>query len=153
MALPLARPSRGRHDPMNPRKSNTLLIVMILYALYTLVPLVWLLFSSTKTQAGLFSSFGLWFADDFAFMLPELFPTNVRYTGSAIAYNVSSILGAAVAPLIALWLWSLGDGAPWLVGLYLSAMGVLTFIALLLSPETKDHDYDDDLGVAAAVEL
>ncbi len=66
-------------------------------------------------------------------LLPELFPTNVRYTGSAIAYNVSSILGAAVAPLIALWLWSLGDGAPWLVGLYLSAMGVLTFIALLLS--------------------
>lgn len=68
MALPLARPSRRRHDPMNPRKSDTLLIVMILYALYTLVPLVWLLFSSTKTQAGLFSSFGLWFADDFAFI-------------------------------------------------------------------------------------
>jgi hypothetical protein len=32
-------------------------------------------------------------------------------------------------------------------------MGVLTFIALILSPETKDSDYDDDLGVAAAVEL
>ena len=28
-------------------------------------------------------------------LLPELFPTNVRYTGSAIAYNVASILGAA----------------------------------------------------------
>ena len=86
-------------------------------------------------------------------LLPELFPTNVRYTGSAISYNVSSILGAAVAPLIALWLWELGDGAPWLVGLYLSAMGVLTFIALLLSKETKDNDYEEDLGVAAAVEL
>ncbi len=34
-------------------------------------------------------------------VLPELFPTNVRYTGSGIAYNVSSILGAAVAPFIA----------------------------------------------------
>lgn len=86
-------------------------------------------------------------------LLPELFPTNVRYTGSAISYNVSSILGAAVAPLIALWLWELGDGAPWLVGLYLSSMGVLTFIALLLSKETKDNDYESDLGVAAAVEL
>jgi hypothetical protein len=32
-------------------------------------------------------------------------------------------------------------------------MGALTFIALLLSPETKDHAYEDDLGVAAAVEL
>ncbi|MDR6866245.1 metabolite-proton symporter [Microbacterium resistens] len=79
-------------------------------------------------------------------LLPELFPTNVRYSGSAIAYNVSSILGAAVAPLIAVELWRIGGGAPWLVGLYLSAMAVLTFIALLLTPETKDHDYDDDLG-------
>ncbi|MBT2475493.1 carbohydrate ABC transporter permease, partial [Microbacterium sp. ISL-103] len=52
---------------MNPRKSKILLIVMVAYALYTLVPLVWLLFSSTKTQSGLFSSFGLWFSDDFAF--------------------------------------------------------------------------------------
>jgi hypothetical protein len=32
-------------------------------------------------------------------------------------------------------------------------MGVLTFIALLLSKETKDNDYEEDLGVAAAVEL
>ena len=82
-------------------------------------------------------------------LLPELFPTNVRYSGSAIAYNVSSILGAAVAPLIAVELWRMGDGSPWLVGVYLSAMAVLTFIALWLSPETKDHDYESDLGVAA----
>ncbi len=82
-------------------------------------------------------------------LLPELFPTNVRYSGSAISYNVSSILGAAVAPLIAVWLWQAGGGAPWLVGLYLSSMGVLTFIALVLSKETKDVDYEDDLGVAA----
>ncbi len=31
-------------------------------------------------------------------VLPELFPTNTRYTGSAISYNVSSILGAAPLP-------------------------------------------------------
>ncbi|GAB3600428.1 MFS transporter [Microbacterium tumbae] len=82
-------------------------------------------------------------------LLPELFPTNVRYSGSAISYNVSSILGAAVAPFIAVALWAAVDGQPWLVGVYLSAMGVLTFIALILTPETKDHAYEDDLGVAA----
>lgn len=76
-------------------------------------------------------------------LLPELFPTNVRYTGSAIAYNVSSILGAAVAPLIALKLWQSADGSPWMVGMYLSIMGVLTLIALILSKETKDVDIDD----------
>jgi len=82
-------------------------------------------------------------------LLPELFPTNVRYTGSAVAYNVSSILGAAVAPLIAVWLWQLADGSPVLVGIYLSAMAVLTLIALILIPETKDHAYEDDLGAPA----
>ena len=79
-------------------------------------------------------------------LLPELFPTNVRYTGSAIAYNVSSILGAAVAPLIALELWKATGGSPWLVGLYLSVMGVLTLIALILSKETKDVDYEGKLS-------
>jgi MFS family permease len=71
-------------------------------------------------------------------LLPELFPANVRYTGSGISYNVSSILGAAVAPFIAVALWSAGGGSPFLVGIYLSAMAVLTLIALLLGKETKD---------------
>lgn len=44
-------------------------------------------------------------------LLPELFPTSVRYTGSGISYNVSSILGAAVAPFIAVALWEAGDGS------------------------------------------
>ena len=73
-------------------------------------------------------------------LLPELFPTNVRYTGSAFAYNVSSILGAALAPIIAVWLWSSADGSPVLVGLYLSASAVLTLVALLLGKETKNVD-------------
>jgi MFS family permease len=86
-------------------------------------------------------------------VLPELFPTNVRYSGSAISYNVSSILGAALAPIVAVWLWASADGSPVLVGVYLSAMAVLTFIALLLAPETKDVDYDADLGVGATGSL
>ena len=75
-------------------------------------------------------------------LLPELFPANVRYTGSGISYNVASILGAAVAPFIAVALWSAGGGSPVLVGAYLSAMAVLTLIALLIGKETKDVDID-----------
>ncbi|WP_404431669.1 MHS family MFS transporter [Microbacterium lacus] len=86
-------------------------------------------------------------------VLPELFPTNVRYTGSAISYNVSSILGAALAPLVAVALWAAAGGSPWLVGAYLSAMGVLTLVALWLAPETKDVDYDDDLGLGETASL
>ena len=52
-------------------------------------------------------------------LLPELFPTNVRRTGSGISCNVSSILGAAVAPFIAVALWTAGGGSPFRVGVYL----------------------------------
>jgi multiple sugar transport system permease protein len=43
------------------RGSVTLTVLTALMAAYTLIPLAWLLINSTKTQAGLFSSFGLWF--------------------------------------------------------------------------------------------
>ncbi|MFD5450654.1 MFS transporter [Streptomyces sp. NPDC003470] len=82
-------------------------------------------------------------------LLPELFPTSVRYTGSGISYNVSSILGAAVAPFIAVALWETGDGSPWLVGVYLSVMAVLTLTALLICKETKDVSLEDGETAAA----
>ncbi|MBT8160012.1 MULTISPECIES: MFS transporter [Arthrobacter] len=79
-------------------------------------------------------------------LLPELFPTNVRYTGSAVSYNLSSILGAAVAPFIAVWLWEAAKGSTVLVGIYLSAMAVLTLVALFLTKETKDADYANNVA-------
>jgi metabolite-proton symporter len=73
-------------------------------------------------------------------VLPELFPTNVRYTGSGISYNVASILGAALTPFVAVWLTrNYGVGS---VGIYLSALGVLTFIALCISKETRHTKLD-----------
>ncbi|HEY0216588.1 MAG TPA: MFS transporter [Cellulomonas sp.] len=102
-----------------------------------------LVFTGALTQAFLVIGFMLMGATfgPMGAILPELFPTNVRYTGSAIAYNVSSILGAALAPIVALALWSVADGRTWLVGLYLSGAAVLTLVALILSQETKDQDY------------
>lgn len=35
----------------------------------------------------------------------------MRYTGSAIGYNLASILGAALAPIIAVTLWQAAPGA------------------------------------------
>ncbi|TDT78891.1 MULTISPECIES: MFS transporter [unclassified Arthrobacter] len=92
-----------------------------------------------------FSLMGLTFGPMGA-LLPELFPTNVRYTGSAISYNFSSILGAAVAPFIAVALWEAAKGSPVLVGLYLTSMAVLTLIALFLTRETRDLDYENNVA-------
>jgi metabolite-proton symporter len=77
-------------------------------------------------------------------VLPELFPTNVRYTGSGISYNVASILGAAVAPFIAAWLVA-NYGVAY-VGVYLSLAAAVTFVALLVMKETSSSSLD---GVAA----
>ncbi|MBG0639971.1 MHS family MFS transporter [Enterobacter asburiae] len=68
-------------------------------------------------------------------LLPELFPTEVRYTGASFSYNVASILGASVAPYIATWLQA--NYGLFYVGVYLAAMAALTLIALLLMHETK----------------
>jgi len=70
-------------------------------------------------------------------LLPELFPTEVRYTGASFAYNMSSILGASVAPYIATWLQA--NYGLFYVGVYLAAMATLTLIALLMTKETRDQ--------------
>ena len=88
-----------------------------------------------------FSLMGITFGPMGAF-LPELFPANVRYTGSGISYNVSSILGAAMAPFVAVALWTYGGGSPFWVGVYLSAMAVITLVALVIGSDTKDVDIE-----------
>lgn len=54
------------HRPGRPRRSKLLTVLTSLVVLYTVVPLIWLVINATKTQSGLASSNGLWFADDFA---------------------------------------------------------------------------------------
>lgn len=49
-----------------PQRSWVLTASMCLVLAYVLLPLVWLVISSTKTQESLFSSFGLWFDQPFA---------------------------------------------------------------------------------------
>ena len=73
-------------------------------------------------------------------LLPELFPTNVRYTGAGLSFNAAGILGGAVAPFIATWL-ATEYGVGW-VGLYLVVAAILTFVALLVMRETKDISLD-----------
>jgi MFS family permease len=41
-------------------------------------------------------------------LLPELFPTRVRYTGASAAYNLGGIVGASAAPFFATKLVSMG---------------------------------------------
>ncbi|MFC7431290.1 MULTISPECIES: carbohydrate ABC transporter permease [unclassified Agrococcus] len=59
---------RSRRAVGGPRKRRSLLLTigMGIVVVYTLLPLVWLVINATKTQADLFSTFGLWFGGEFA---------------------------------------------------------------------------------------
>jgi metabolite-proton symporter len=69
--------------------------------------------------------------------LASLFPTAVRYTGSSLAFNFAGILGASFAPYIASRLAA--DHGVSFVGLYLSAAGLVTLIALVLIGSSARH--------------
>ncbi|PMS19067.1 MFS transporter [Trinickia dabaoshanensis] len=69
-------------------------------------------------------------------LLPELFPTAVRYTGAGVSYNLGGILGASVAPYIAQMLAARG-GLAW-VGGYVSVAATVSLIAVLAMRETRD---------------
>ena len=69
-------------------------------------------------------------------VLAELFPAQVRYTGSSLAYNLAGIFGASLAPYAAQWL-AARHGLQ-AVGYYLAAAAALSFTGLLVSSETKD---------------
>jgi len=70
-------------------------------------------------------------------LLPELFPTPVRYSGAGAAYNLGGILGASFAPYIAQRLVAQG-GLSW-VGGYISVAAVISLLAVMLMRETH-HD-------------
>jgi len=68
-------------------------------------------------------------------VLSELFPTEVRYTGSSLTFNLAGIFGASLAPYIATWL-ARTHGLRY-VGYYLSAAALLTLAGLFSTRETK----------------
>lgn len=68
-------------------------------------------------------------------LLPELFPTSVRYTGAGVAYNLGGILGASVAPYIAQVLAARG-GLSW-VGMYVSIAAAVSLVGVLCMRETR----------------
>ena len=73
-----------------------------------------------------------------AALLPELFPTEVRYSGASLAYNIASIIGATIAAMISLKINALYGLIG--VGIYLAINAFLTLLALLASKETKNVD-------------
>lgn len=65
------------------RHSPAMFIFMLLLALYSLIPLLWLVINATKNQSDVMSTFGLWFGHDFN--LVENIKETFTYKGGMFA--------------------------------------------------------------------
>lgn len=93
----------GRRRP----RSIVLTIVMVLFTIYSVVPLVWLIVNATKTQPDLFSSFGLWFGKDFT-LFQNIADTLtyrdgifLKWLGNTLLYVVVGAGGATLLATVA----------------------------------------------------
>ncbi|WP_413730292.1 MFS transporter [Sodalis sp. RH22] len=59
----------------------------------------------------------------------EQFPIEVRYSGVSIGYQVGTLISGGLTPFIATYLFSVGDGSPWLISAYISFYALLSLIA------------------------
>ncbi|MFK4070788.1 carbohydrate ABC transporter permease [Streptomyces sp. NPDC029674] len=107
MASPAPRlRSRRPHSVARPRRSVLLTALTGLVVVYSLLPLVWLVISATKTQKGLASSFGLWFGGDFALWdnITETFTYDdgvfTRWLLNTLLYVVAGAGGATVLAVL-----------------------------------------------------
>jgi MHS family proline/betaine transporter-like MFS transporter len=75
-----------------------------------------------------------------AVLLCEVFPTKVRYTASAVTYNVAYAIFGGTAPFVATWLIAVTDNrlAP---ALYITIVAGIAFVVALLTPETAGRPF------------
>lgn len=67
-----------------------------------------------------------------AILFSNQFPPEIRYSGISIGVQVSGAIGGGLAPLIATWLLSVGNGNPIYVVLYLVTLAVIAGISAWL---------------------
>ncbi|QGZ66182.1 MFS transporter [Paraburkholderia acidisoli] len=70
----------------------------------------------------------------------EVFPTNVRYSASALAFTGASLFAGGPIPVVATWLIKLGNGSPWGLVALCGALNLLSFAMIAIGPETAGID-------------
>lgn len=82
-----------------------------------------------------------------ASIIAESFPTNLRYTGAGLGYQLSSIIAGGPAALIATWLiHQFGTG--YAVSVYILVSAVITLVALKFLKDRSRSDITDDATYA-----
>ncbi|MET7994997.1 MFS transporter [Amycolatopsis sp. NPDC005232] len=71
--------------------------------------------------------------------ISQIFPTAVRVTAGALAYNVAQAVFGGTGPIIGVWLNDV-TGGPYGLGVYLAVLGLVTAIVAFRARRTFDHD-------------
>ena len=82
----------------------------------------------------------------------EAFPTNVRYSGSALSYTAANLLAGATLPALAVWLLRTFDGSPWSIVGIVAMWNLISLTMILIGPETRGNSLNttDSVQLLAA---
>lgn len=103
--------------------------------------------STDITTAAIFLSSALFIMGilwtPLAAFLPEIFPTNVRYTGAAISFSFGGILGGSLTPYAAAsMVRDFGTMGTTYIGWFLMLSCGLSMLAVMLLPETHKQELE-----------
>jgi MHS family shikimate/dehydroshikimate transporter-like MFS transporter len=70
-------------------------------------------------------------------IIPELFATNVRFSGASLGKQMGTLVGGGLAPMVATALLAWSGGAFWSVDVYFIAIGAIALGALWFARETS----------------
>jgi MHS family shikimate/dehydroshikimate transporter-like MFS transporter len=98
-------------------------------------PVMWLLDSGSVVLVSLGAVIGMVMTQGIMFALqasviPELFPTAVRYSGVSLGFQIGSAISGGLTPLIATGLVHAASGSVWPVSVYLILLSMLSLAAL-----------------------
>src|SRR6516165_3263433 len=71
-----------------------------------------------------------------ASFLSEMFPSNLRYSGASLGYQLAAPIGGGLVPVIAAAIVELAHGATWPVSLLMILIASMTVLAVLAARET-----------------
>ena len=80
----------------------------------------------TQFQSGIQP---VWFA--------ESFPTEARYTGSALSYSGANLLTGGPMPIVAVALLNAFNGSPWAIVAVCGSLNLISFLMISTSRETQ----------------
>ncbi len=98
------------HSLTDPKKSLVLTLMTGLFAIYCLLPIVWLLINATKSQGDFVSSFGLSFGDSFA-LWENIKQVFTFQEGIFARWLMNTVMYVVVGALVSTFLAALGGYA------------------------------------------